>query len=355
MTDDSLLIRAMRRQPVHRTPVWMMRQAGRYLPEYRALRQQVPDFMTFCQTPELACEVTLQPLERYDLDAAILFSDILTIADYGLPCGVQFVPEMGPVVSDPIRDMAGVQALSQEPVEEALSYVFEAVRLIHSALSGRVPLIGFAGSPWTVAAYMIEGGRMGPIPMIKRMAYAAPEVLEPMLSWVTQATIRYVLAQIEAGVEAIMLFDTWGGLLSPEMYRAWSLPALTEITQAIKARASHIPVLIYVKGGASIWSDLRGTGCDGMGVDWTASLSAVRQQMGDQVAIQGNLDPAIMMTNASVIDAGVQSVLRDYGEGEGHIFNLGHGIHKETPPDNVHAMIEAVSRHSPAYHRTYVK
>lgn len=349
---NDLLIRALLRQPVPRTPVWIMRQAGRYLPEYRATREQAGDFMSLCSNPELACEVTLQPLKRYALDAAILFSDILTIPD-AMGLGLYFVTGEGPKFERPVRTPAEVKKLAVPDVADRLGYVFDAVSLIRRELDGKVPLIGFAGSPWTVATYMVEGGSNREFPNIKGMAAEEPALLDSLLEVVARATIDYLNAQIEAGAQVVMIFDTWGGILAPDKYRRFSLAPMQQILDALNRHhdGQQIPVILFTKEAGELLADMAASGCDALGVDWTTDLAKARQLTGDKVALQGNLEPALLRESPDVIERGVADVLASYGEGPGHVFNLGHGITPDIDPDKVAVMVEAVHRMSPAYHR----
>jgi uroporphyrinogen decarboxylase len=349
---NDLLIRALLRQPVPRTPVWIMRQAGRYLPEYREIRAKAGDFMSLCSNPELACEVTLQPLRRYPLDAAILFSDILTIPD-AMGLGLYFVSGEGPKFEHPLRTAARIHQLAVPDVAANLAYVFDAVSLIRRELDGAVPLIGFAGSPWTVGTYMVEGGSSRDFPHIKGMASHEPELLDELLDKVAKATIDYLNAQIEAGVQAVMIFDTWGGALESDQYRRFSLQRMQQILDELTREkdGQTIPVILFTKGAGERLADMAETGCDALGVDWTTDLATARQLTGDKVALQGNLDPAVLRESPEVIEQGVADVLASYGDGPGHVFNLGHGITPDIDPDNLAVLVDAVHRLSPQYHK----
>ncbi|MGH8442360.1 MAG: uroporphyrinogen decarboxylase [Nevskiaceae bacterium] len=346
--NDSLL-RALRRQPVERTPVWIMRQAGRYLPEYRATRTRAKDFMTLVRNPELACEVTLQPLARFPLDAAILFSDILTIPD-AMGLGLHFVEGEGPRFRHPVRTEEAIGKLAAPDPETELRYVMDAVRTIRAALKGAVPLIGFAGSPWTLATYMVEGGGGHEFTLVKKMAYDAPALMEKLLGTLTQAVSSYLLAQARAGAQALMVFDTWGGVLAPEAFARCSLAPMASIVKAVKAGAPEVPVILFTKGGGAHLEALAATGADALGVDWTVELSGARARVGARVALQGNLDPTILLAQPERIREEAVRVLKSYGAGPGHVFNLGHGILPETPPEHAAAMIEAVHAESRALH-----
>ncbi|CAN5446641.1 uroporphyrinogen decarboxylase [soil metagenome] len=346
------LIRALLRQPVDRTPIWIMRQAGRYLPEYRQLRQQAKSFMNLCTTPELACAATLQPLARYKLDAAILFSDILTIpAAMGL--GLSFIEGEGPKFARPLRCKQDIAALGVPDPETDLGYVMDAVRLIRKELADRVPLIGFAGSPWTLACYMIEGGSSRNFDIIKAMLYQDPISLHKLLALLTKAVIEYLKAQIAAGVQIIMLFDTWGGILTPLHFQQFSLAYIAEIFAELN-KTVDAPKIIFTKGGGQWLNEIADVGCDAVGIDWMTDIAWARQQVGHKVAIQGNLEPQALFAAPEVIRAQVASVLENYGRGEGHIFNLGHGILPGTPPEHVEVLIDAVHKISMQYHTSNI-
>ena len=344
-------LRALARQPVDRTPVWMMRQAGRYLPEYRATRAKAGSFMRLCKSPELACEVTLQPLERFPLDAAILFSDILTVPD-AMGLGLYFEEGEGPRFERTISRTADVSALATPDPEQELRYVTDAVRLIRRELGGRVPLIGFAGSPWTVATYMVEGGTSKNFSRIKGMLYDRPVLLHELLERVTRTTIDYLNAQVAAGAQALMVFDTWGSILTPQTYLGFSLHYMQRIVDGVTREAGgrRVPVVLFTKGGGPWLEAMADTGCDGLGVDWTTDLADARARVGERVALQGNLDPAVLYASPEVIRKEVRQVLESFGRGPGHVFNLGHGIHPEVKPEHAGAMIDAVVQLSPAYH-----
>ena len=345
------LLRAYLRQPTDRTPVWMMRQAGRYLPEYRKLRAAAGSFMGLATQPELACEVTLQPLERYPLDGAILFSDILTVPD-AMGLGLRFETGEGPRFDRPVRTEDDVAGLPSIDPEEQLGYVMDAVRLIRRELDGRVPLIGFSGSPWTVATYMVEGGSSRTFPIIKRMAYQRPDLLHRLLDHLTTATIAYLNAQVAAGAQAIMVFDTWGSVLTPAVYRSFSLKYMQRIVNEVTREADgrRVPVVLFTKGAGPLLDVMSTTGCDALGVDWTTDLAAARLITQDRVALQGNLDPSVLLAEPAVIREEVARVLESYGRGPGHVFNLGHGITPDVDPAHAGAMIEAVVELSPPYH-----
>ncbi len=345
------LLRALLLEPVDRTPVWMMRQAGRYLPEYRATRQRAGDFMTLCQTPELACEVTLQPLERFPLDAAILFSDILTVPD-AMGLGLYFSEGEGPCFERPVRSAADVRRLGVPDPQESLGYVMAAVRLIRRELGGRVPLIGFAGSPWTLATYMVEGGGTKHFARSKGMMFDEPELMHQLLAKVADAVTDYLNAQVEHGAQALMIFDTWGGVLSPRDFEEFSLGYMRRIVGRLKREAEgrRVPIILFTKGGAQWMEPLAESGCDALGVDWTVDLNDVRRRVGHRVALQGNLDPCVLYASPGRIREEVGRVLASFGFGSGHVFNLGHGIHPSIDPDHAAAMVEAVHELSPPYH-----
>ena len=342
-------LRALRREPVDRTPVWVMRQAGRYLPEYRQVRQQVDGFMALCQTPELACEVTLQPLARYDLDAAIIFSDILTIPDaLGLELG--FFEGEGPKFANPIKDERTVASLPTLEIEKDLNYVLQAIEVTKKALAGKVPLIGFAGSPWTIATYMVEGQSSKNFSKIKKMLFANPACLHQLLTHVAVETAKYLQAQINTGCDCVMLFDTWGGVLSEPLYLEFSLAYMTQIVRHLKLVYPKIPVILFTKNGGQSLLNIAESGCDAIGLDWVANLTAARRLVGNRVALQGNMDPCVLHGTPERIEAEVKNILEQYGAGPGHIFNLGHGIHPDVSPENMAIMINAVKQFSPFFH-----
>ena len=346
-----LLLKALLREPVPRTPLWMMRQAGRYLPEYRATRAKAGSFLNLCMNPDLACEVTLQPLERYRLDAAILFSDILTIP-HAMDVGLTFEAGEGPRIARPVRTPADIDRLPVPDPETDLRYVMDAVRTIRRELRGRVPLIGFAGSPWTIATYMVESGGSRNFEHVKAMLYGAPHELHRLLEVITRSTVLYLNAQVAAGAQALMVFDTWGGALAPADYRAFSLRYMQAIVDGLtrEAEGRRVPVILFTKGGGQWLGDMADTGCDALGVDWTTDLADARAAVQDRVALQGNLDPGVLYAPPAQIREQVGKVLASYGQGHGHVFNLGHGIHPEVNPEHALAMIEAVHELSPRYH-----
>ncbi|WOX07143.1 uroporphyrinogen decarboxylase [Microbulbifer pacificus] len=345
-------LRALLRQPVDRTPMWMMRQAGRYLPEYRATRAKAGTFMDLCRNTELACEVTLQPLERYPLDAAILFSDILTIPD-AMGLGLYFEEGEGPKFKKPVRTSADIAALEVVNTAQDLDYVTNAVTTIRRELNGRVPLIGFSGSPWTLATYMVEGGSSRDFARTKEMLYNRPEDLHQLLSVLADSVIDYLNAQIRAGAQAVQIFDTWGGALSHAAYQEFSLQYMARILQGLikEQDGRKVPAILFTKGGGQ-WLELMAeTGADALGLDWTTDISRARARVGDRVALQGNLDPAILLASPARIRAEVASLLASFGHGSGHIFNLGHGVTPQVDPAHAGAMFEAVLELSPQYHQ----
>ena len=337
-------LKALAREPVDRTPIWMMRQAGRYLPEYRASRAKAGSFMDLCTNPEMACEVTLQPLERYPLDAAILFSDILTIPD-AMGLGLYFETGEGPRFKKTVRTEADVQALEIPNVDDSLGYVMKAVSTIRSALNGRVPLIGFSGSPWTLATYMIEGGSSKDFRRAKAMIYDQPEVAHLLLDKLAQTVTEYLNAQIRAGAQAVQIFDTWGGALSAQAYEEFSLRYMRQIVAGLirEHDGRKVPVILFTKNGGLWLEKLADTGCDALGLDWTINIGDARRRVGDKVALQGNMDPAVLYASPKTIRAEVKRILTDFGDHPGHIFNLGHGITPEVDPEHAKAFIEAVT------------
>jgi len=349
---NDTFLRALLRQPTDRTPVWMMRQAGRYLPEYRATRERAGSFLKLCMTPELACEVTLQPLARYPLDAAILFSDILTIP-HALGLGLQFETGEGPRIERPVRSLADVRRLAVPDPYGELRYVMDAVALIRRELDGRVPLIGFAGSPWTVGTYAVEGGSSRDFAKIKAMMYEAPLALHELLELLAKSTLAYLNAQIESGAQAVMIFDTWGGVLTPAQYREFSLDYMTRIVDGLtrEREGRRVPIILFTKGGGAWLTQMAQTNCDALGVDWTTDLAVARAAVNDTKALQGNLDPSCLYASPARIREEVARVLASFGRGTGHVFNLGHGIHPQIPPEHAGAMIAAVHELSPQYHR----
>ncbi|MBR9884911.1 uroporphyrinogen decarboxylase [Marinobacterium lacunae] len=344
-------LRALLREPVDCTPVWMMRQAGRYLPEYRETRAQAGDFMSLCKNPKLACEVTLQPLERYDLDAAILFSDILTIPD-AMGLGLYFEAGEGPRFKKILRTAEDVDALPVPDIKRDLDYVIAAVREIRSALAGRVPLIGFSGSPWTLATYMVEGGSSKDFRHIKEMMYARPEVMHALLGKLADAVTLYLNEQILAGAQAVQIFDTWGGALSGPMYREFSLAYMKRIVEGLirENEGRRVPAILFTKNGGQWLESMADTGADALGLDWTTDIGEARRRVGDRVALQGNMDPSVLYAPAGRIRSEVAAILESFGPGNGHVFNLGHGIHQFVDPESAGVFVDAVHELSVAYH-----
>lgn len=344
-------LRALLRQSVDVTPVWMMRQAGRYLPEYREVRAQAGDFMSLCKNPELACEVTLQPLRRYALDAAILFSDILTIPD-AMGLGLHFETGEGPKFSHPIMNKADVENLPVPDPELELSYVMDAVRTIRKNLKGEVPLIGFSGSPWTLATYMVEGGSSKAFTKIKKLMYSEPAVLHLLLDKLADSVILYLNAQIKAGAQSVMIFDTWGGVLTGRDYRAFSLSYMQKIIDGLirENEGRQVPVTLFTKGGGQWLEDMAATGCDALGLDWTTDICDARYRVGDRVALQGNMDPSMLYAPPAKIEQEVADILSGFGQGSGHVFNLGHGIHQDVSPEHAGVFVDAVHKYSKVYH-----
>jgi uroporphyrinogen decarboxylase len=350
---NDLFLKALMREPTPRTPMWIMRQAGRYLPEYRATRAEAGDFMSLCRNAELACEVTLQPLRRYKLDAAILFSDILTVPD-AMGLGLYFETGEGPKFERPLQTSAAIKALKLPDVDTSLGYVFRAVSTIRRELNGDVPLIGFAGSPWTVGTYMVEGGSSRAFPTIKALAKEDPQTLDLLMDKIAETTTQYLNAQIESGAQVAMIFDTWGAALEPEDYRRFSLASMQKIVDGLirEREGRKVPVILFTKGAGPLLADMVGTGCDALGVDWTTDMADARRYVNDSVALQGNLNPATLRESPEVIREGVARVLESYGKGSGHIFNLGHGITPDIDPDHVNVLVDAVHELSPQYHES---
>ena len=345
-------LRALLRQPVDVTPVWMMRQAGRYLPEYKATRAEAGDFIALCKNTELACEVTLQPLRRFPLDAAILFSDILTIPD-AMGLGLYFETGEGPRFHKPIICAADVKNIPIPDPEMELGYVMDAVRAIRKALEGNVPLIGFSGSPWTLATYMVEGGSSKAFTKIKKMMYEDPNTLHLLLDKLADSVILYLNAQIRAGAQSIMIFDTWGGVLTKRDYLQFSLNYMQKIIDGLirENDGRRVPVTLFTKGGGQWLEEMAATGCDALGLDWTTEIADARRRVGDKVALQGNMDPSMLYAPPARIEEEVKNILAGFGQGEGHVFNLGHGIHQDVPPEHAGAFVDAVHRFSRQYHQ----
>jgi len=344
-------IRALLKQPVDKTPIWMMRQAGRYLPEYKAIRAEAGSFMNLCTNPELACEVTLQPLERFDFDAAILFSDILTIPD-AMGLGLYFTEGEGPKFKKPIRTAADIEKLFIPDPEQELKYVMDAVRLIRKNLQGRVPLIGFSGSPWTLATYMVEGASSKTFSKVKALMFEEPKLMHKMLDKLAQSVAVYLNAQIAAGAQAVMLFDTWGGALGTEEYLEFSLRYAHQVRSLLNTNVAGqtVPTVLFTKGGGQWLEAMAETGYDALGLDWQTDISIARARVGNQVALQGNMDPITLYANPDVIHKKVATILDKYGSGSGHVFNLGHGILPDINPEHVKVMVDAVHELSGQYH-----
>lgn len=347
---NDTFLRALLKEPVDYTPVWLMRQAGRYLPEYRATRARAGSFLGLCTSPDFATEVTLQPLERFPLDAAILFSDILTVPD-AMGLGLYFAEGEGPKFERPLRDEADIKALAV-PDMSTLSYVFDAVSSISRALDGRVPLIGFSGSPFTLACYMIEGGGSDDFRHVKSMLYSRPELLHHILEINAQTVTEYLNAQIDAGAQAVQLFDTWGGALTKAAYLEFSLPYMQKIIAGLKreARGRVVPTIVFTKGGGQWLENIAGIGADAVGLDWMTDIGEARQRVGHKVALQGNFDPNALFATPVSIETEVARILTGYGAGSGHVFNLGHGISQFVDPENVRALVGAVHSLSAPFH-----
>ncbi len=345
-------LKALLREPVDMTPVWMMRQAGRYLPEYKVTRAEAGDFMSLCRNADLACEVTLQPLRRYALDAAILFSDILTIPD-AMGLGLSFGAGEGPKFARPIENKAQVENLPIPDPEGELQYVMNAVRTIRRELKGEVPLIGFSGSPWTLATYMVEGGSSKAFTKIKKMMYADPQILHALLDKLADSVILYLNAQIKAGAQAVMVFDTWGGVLAHNEYKAFSLRYMHKIVDGLirENEGRKVPVTLFTKGGGLWLEAIAETGCDAVGLDWTIDIADARRRVGHKVALQGNMDPSVLYAQPERIEQEVKQILAGFGQGSGHVFNLGHGIHQDVPEQSPKVFVDAVHEYSKQYHK----
>jgi uroporphyrinogen decarboxylase len=356
---NDTFLRALMRQPTEHTPVWLMRQAGRYMPEYRAVRAKAGSFMNLCTNPELACEVTLQPINAYNLDASILFSDILTIPD-AMGLGLYFAEGEGPRFKNPVRTEEAVNQLFVPDISSSLRYVTDAVTLIRKELDGRVPLIGFSGSPWTLACYMVEGQGSDDYRLVKTMMYNRPDLMHKMLKITAQTVINYLNAQIDAGAQAVMVFDSWGGVLADGAFQKFSLAYIREVIAGLKrerqeigadgvARMVPVPSIVFTKGGGLWLEELASTECDALGLDWTVSLAQARARVGSRVALQGNLDPMVLMASPEQIRGEVAKAIESFGvpqAGFGHVFNLGHGISQHTPPENVTVLVNAVHEYS---------
>lgn len=336
-------INALLKKEVTRTPIWVMRQAGRYLPEYRATRKRAGDFLTLCKSSDLACEVTLQPLDRFDLDAAILFSDILTIPD-AMGLGLHFVEGEGPKFTHPLSTLNDIEQLHKPDVSKELSYVSEAVSVIKKNLKDRVPLIGFTGSPWTLATYMVEGGSSKTFSKVKGLMYENPKHMHQLLDVLADTVIDYLNSQIEAGADSVMIFDTWGGLLNKESYENFSLSYMSKIVDGIRREYEGrvIPVTLFTKGGSAWLEQIAATGCDAVGIDWTVEIGEAERRVGSQVALQGNLDPSVLYASPEVIKTEAHKILDQFKGSTGHVFNLGHGITPEVNPESMKVLVDAV-------------
>ena len=344
-------IRALLRQPTPYTPVWLMRQAGRYLPEYNQTRARAGNFLALCKNPDLATEVTLQPLARYALDAAIVFSDILTIPD-AMGLGLYFAEGEGPRFERPLREEWEIRDLAAPDPAAQLRYVLDTVSQVRRALSGSVPLIGFSGSPFTLACYMIEGRGGTDFATVKKMLYGRPDLLHRILAVNATAVTAYLNAQIEAGAQAVMVFDTWGGILTQAAYREFSLQYMSAIVDGLKREhdGERVPTIVFTKGAGTWLEHIAAIGCDAVGLDWSVDIGAAKARIGHQVAVQGNLDPAVLLADPATVQREAAAVLASFGSGNGHVFNLGHGISQHTPPENVTALVETVRTASPQYH-----
>ena len=340
-------INALLKKPTTRTPIWVMRQAGRYLPEYRATRKKAGDFLTLCKSPELACEVTMQPLDRFDLDAAILFSDILTIPD-AMGLGLYFSEGEGPKFSKPLSTLADIENLTKPNVGDELAYVTDAVSVIKKSLNGKVPLIGLTGSPWTLATYMVEGGSSKNFAKVKGLMYENPTHMHQLLDKLADTIIDYLNGQIEAGADSVMVFDTWGGLLNQESYENFSLRYMTKIVAGIKREheGKTIPVTLFTKGGAMWLEQIADSGCDGVALDWTVELGDAQSRIGNKVALQGNLDPCVLYASPARIREEVKKVLSQFDGDTGHVFNLGHGISPDVNPEHMKVLVDSVHEFS---------
>ena len=345
MTSD--YINALLKKEVKRTPIWVMRQAGRYLPEYRSTRKKAGDFLSLCKSSELACEVTLQPLERFDLDAAILFSDILTIPD-AMGLGLHFIEGEGPRFSKPLNNLSDIERLTKPDVGDKLVYVFDTVSTIKKNLKNRVPLIGFSGSPWTLTTYMVEGGSSKSYSKVKALMFHNPRHMHQLLDILADTVIDYLNAQIEAGADSVMIFDTWGGLLNKQCYEDFSLQYMTKIVDSLHRNyeGKTIPVTLFTKGGSAWLEQIATSGCDGIGLDWTIELGEAERRVGKLVALQGNLDPSVLYASPEVIVSEVNKVLDQFKGETGHVFNLGHGVTPDVNPENMKILVDAVHAYS---------
>lgn len=349
-SQNDRLLRALRREPVDKTPIWIMRQAGRYLPEYRKIREKAGSFLTLCKTPELACEVTLQPLARFPLDAAILFSDILTIPD-AMGLGLYFKESEGPAFTHPLHTEKSILALNVPEPENELRYVLDTIQLLKHELNNKIPLIGFCGSPWTMACYMVEGKADKNFRKIHILRKDQPRLLHHLLDVLSRAVSLHLSAQIIAGVQAVQLFDTWGGMLNTEDFQEFSLRYMQQIISYLKSKHPNVPIILFTKGGGK-WLDIMSqSGCDALGIDWLVSMKEARQTVGNKIALQGNMHPEILYQSPENIRKEVGKILEDFGFGSGHIFNLGHGIIKDINPEHVAVLVDAVHSLSERYHQ----
>ncbi len=355
---NDTLLRALLRQPVPYTPVWLMRQAGRYMAEYNATRRRAGSFLGLAKSPDFATEVTMQPIERFPLDAAILFSDILTVPD-AMGLGLYFADGEGPKFERPVRTEADVARLAVPDPAGELRYVTDAVRQIRGALANRIPLIGFSGSPFTLACYMVEGGGSDDFRLVKTMLYARPDLLHRILEVNAAAVATYLNAQIAAGAQAVMIFDTWGGSLADGAYQAFSLAYMERVVAALvrEHEGERVPVIVFTKGGGGWLEQIAAIGADAVGLDWTVNLGAARLRVEDRVALQGNLDPMALFAGEREVRAAARAVLdaagplrRPDGRSGGHVFNLGHGINQHTPVSSVEALVDEVHAYSPKFH-----
>ena len=348
---NDTFLRALLREPTPYTPIWIMRQAGRYLPEYNQTRARAGSFLDLCRNPDLATEVTLQPLARFPLDAAIVFSDILTIPD-AMGLGLYFAEGEGPKLERPLRDEWEIRDLTVPDIDSQLGYVLDAVSQVRRALDNEVPLIGFSGSPFTLACYMVEGGGSSDFHNLKRMLYGRPELLHRILDVTAAAVTAYLNAQIERGAQAVMLFDTWGGVLSHAAFHAFSLAYLKRVVDGLKKEhgGARVPSIVFTKGGGLWLESLAECGSDAIGLDWTMDIGAARRRVGNRVALQGNLDPAVLLSTPEAVRREAEQVLAAFGSGTGHVFNLGHGVSQFTPPENVAALVDVVHEVSARYH-----
>lgn len=349
--ENDTFLRALMRQSTDYTPLWLMRQAGRFLPEYCATRARAGDFLSLCKSPDMACEVTLQPLARYDLDAAILFSDILTIPD-AMGLGLYFSTGEGPRFERPLRNEWEIRNLTVPDPYDHLRYVIDAVTEIRRALDGSVPLIGFSGSPFTLACYMVEGSGSDTYVEAKKMLYGRPDLFHHILDVTATAVTNYLNAQIEAGAQAVMVFDSWGGMLSQAAYLEFSLPYMARIMAGLtrEREGRIVPRIVFTKGGGQWLEHIAGCGCDAVGLDWTTDLGEARRRVGDRVALQGNMDPSVLFAPPEAIVAEAHRIIDSYGAGTGHVFNLGHGVSQFTPPEHVSVLVDAVHQYSRQYH-----